>query len=206
MAVLRHSNRTINWSKTDNKDRAKKAALAREFLAIGMVSLFCWETMNGVICFARYWLPVVVWMLIIFSGSSDALSVQHTSRILGPLIQWFFPSMPQEKVAVVIFCIRKCAHAFEFAVLALLMWRALVKPSKTNRPAWRWADARLAFFLTSAYAVSDELHQRFVASRQGAVRDVLIDVAGAAGALLLLWLLSRKDGCAKKNHNLCGLC
>jgi len=142
---------------------------------------------TGVVSFARYWLPVAIWMVVIFSASGDAFSVQHTSRILGPIIHWLLPGLPQEKADVIILCIRKCAHAVEFGVLALLLWRAVVKPSRTNKPTWRWADARVAFLVTCVYAVSDELHQRFVATRQGAVRDVLFDIAGAASALLLLW-------------------
>lgn len=127
-------------------------------------------------------------MTLIFHGSGDALSVPNTSRILGPIIRWFFPNMPEDQASVIIFCVRKCAHAVEFGILALLFWRALVKPSKNYKPTWRWADARLALVFTALYAVFDEFRQSFVPSRQGAVRDVLIDIAGAAIALFLLWL------------------
>lgn len=141
--------------------------------------------------FARYWLPVILWMILIFSGSGDALSVQRTSRIIGPIIHWLFPNMPPQKAEALIITLRKCGHGIEFGLLSLLLWRALVKPSKKNKPAWCWADTRLAFLLTALYAVSDEVHQSFITTRQGSFRDVIIDCIGAAVALLLLWLFGR---------------
>jgi len=141
--------------------------------------------------FAKYWLPVIACMALIFSGSGDTLSVQHTSRILAPLIHWLFPSMPQETAGQMVIVIRKCGHMTEFGLLALLIWRALLKPTRPQPTPWRWADARLVFELTVLYAATDELHQSFVPSRQGAIRDVFVDVAGAGTALLLLWAIGR---------------
>jgi VanZ family protein len=73
--------------------------------------------------------------------------------------------------------LRKIAHAAEFGVLGALLLRA------TGRPT-------LAFALGLAYAVSDEVHQSFVAGRQGSALDVAID---AVGVLLgvVLWQLAR---------------
>ncbi|MCS7338453.1 MAG: VanZ family protein [Verrucomicrobiae bacterium] len=141
-----------------------------------------------------YWLPAALWMLVIFGGSGEALAAHRTSRILGPIIRWLFPSLAQDKVDLLILLIRKCAHAVEFGVLAVLFWLALVKPSRHNKPEWRWSDARRALVLTALYAALDEFRQSFVPSRQGAVQDVCIDVAGAVIALLLLSLLGRWRG------------
>ena len=69
--------------------------------------------------------------------------------------------------------LRKLAHMAEYAVLAALLWRAL-------------GAYRLAFALAVAYAATDELHQHFVAGRHAAVRDVVIDAAGAAVGLALV--------------------
>ena len=41
------------------------------------------------------------------------------------------------------------------------------------------------------YATTDEFHQTFVPSREGCVRDVIIDSTGAAMGLFALWLLGR---------------
>ena len=50
----------------------------------------------------------------------------------------------------------------------------------------------LAWGLGTAYAASDELHQFFVPGRSGEFLDVLLDSAGVAVGVALLWLLLRK--------------
>jgi VanZ family protein len=139
----------------------------------------------------KYWLPVLVWMWVIFSASSDRLSFQHSSRLIGPLVHWLFPHLSDEAIHALVIIVRKCAHLAEYAVLALLLWRALRKPSEPNTPSWRWSEAGLALALVVLYAASDEIHQTFVPSRQGCVGDVLLDTAGAAFALLCLWAAGR---------------
>ena len=141
--------------------------------------------------FIKYWLPVLVWMVIIFSASSDTLSFQHSSRILAPIINWLFPQLSEETISAIVFFIRKCAHLTEYAVLALLFWRALRKPVRRDPRPWRWAEARLALLCVAIYAASDEFHQAFVPSRQASVWDVLLDTTGAVFALILLWGIGR---------------
>jgi VanZ family protein len=139
----------------------------------------------------KFWLPVFIWMAVIFSASSDSFSSQHTSRILGPLLHWLFPKMSEASIAEAVFEIRKTAHAAEYALLALLIWRALRKPFKGDMRPWSWAQARLVLLLSACYAASDEFHQLFVPTREARVHDVAIDTTGAAAALLLLWWLGR---------------
>ena len=79
----------------------------------------------------------------------------------------------------------------EYAILALLVWRALRKPMKREPRPWKGSEARLALVFAALYASTDEFHQTFVPSRQGSVWDVLLDTSGAAFGLLLLWLLGR---------------
>ena len=67
--------------------------------------------------------------------------------------------------------LRKIAHAVEFGVLGALLARAL-------STAWR------PLALGVAYAISDEVHQSFVAGRQGSALDVAIDVVGVALGVL----------------------
>ena len=54
----------------------------------------------------KYWLPVLVWMGIIFSGSSDSASFEHSSRIIGPLVRWFFPLLSDEAVHAIVVSVR----------------------------------------------------------------------------------------------------
>jgi VanZ family protein len=74
--------------------------------------------------------------------------------------------------------LRKLAHLVEYAILGALLLRAVV-------------DRLPALVAGVAYAVSDEIHQTFVAGRQGSVLDVLIDSAGVLIGILLLERASR---------------
>jgi VanZ family protein len=139
----------------------------------------------------KYWLPLLFWMSVIFSASSDQFSFQHSSRLIGPLVRWLFPHLSDEAVHAIVMFARKCAHLTEYAVLALLIWRALRKPLNPNATSWRWPEAGLALTLAALYAASDEIHQAFVPSRQASVWDVLLDTAGAAIGLLCLWAIGR---------------
>lgn len=141
--------------------------------------------------FISYWLPALLWMALIFSASGDQASLSHSSRIVEPIVRWLFPQLSNEAVHAVVFIARKCAHLAEFGVLALLLWRALRKPSRGDDRPWQWSKAGLALALTALYAATDELHQLCVPSRQGSIWDVLLDSLGGAIALLGLWAVSR---------------
>ena len=141
--------------------------------------------------FFKYWLPALIWMALIFSASSDINSFAHSSRFVEPFLHWLFPRMSQARVEAIHHIIRKCGHLTEYAVLALLLWRALRKPIKNDPRPWSWREARLALWLVARYAASDEFHQLFVASRDAAVHDVFIDTAGGAAGLLALWFFGR---------------
>ncbi len=137
--------------------------------------------------FLKYWLPTLVWMMIIFSASGDTKSFQHSSRIIAPLLHWLLPHLSEHAVDAVVTALRKCAHLTEYAVLALLFWRALRKPVRHDARPWSWREPAIAVLLVALYAASDEYHQRFVPSRDASVRDVLIDTTGAIAGMILLW-------------------
>jgi VanZ family protein len=143
--------------------------------------------MSNARSFLKYWLPVLLWMGVIFSASSDAKSFGRSSRIIAPLVRFFFPRLQTATVDQVVFLVRKCAHLTEYAVMALLCWRALRKPARGTPRPWQWREARMAFLLVALYAASDEFHQLFVPSRQALVIDVMIDTTGGIVGLLLLW-------------------
>lgn len=147
--------------------------------------------MPRVVSFLKYWLPVILWLAVIFFASGDSLSSQRTSQFIGPLLHWLFPAMSDATMAEVIFGIRKAAHMMEYAVLALLIWRAYRKPLVNDPRPWSRLQARRALFLSILYAGTDEFHQMFVPSREARIHDVALDACGALGALFLLWLLGR---------------
>jgi len=141
--------------------------------------------------FCKYWLPVLAWMALIFTASSDTRSYEHSSLLVEPLLRWLFPHMSEAHVHAIHELLRKCAHLTEYAVLALLLWRALRKPAKDVSRPWNWRDARLTLLMVMLYAASDEFHQQFVPTRTSLVSDVFIDTAGSAAGLFALWLIGR---------------
>jgi hypothetical protein len=78
--------------------------------------------------FFKYWLPLLAWLAVIFTASSDTKSFEHSSRILAPLLRWLFPQISDDTAHLIVLTARKCAHLIEYAVLALLLWRTLLKP------------------------------------------------------------------------------
>ena len=134
-------------------------------------------------------------MALIFSASSDRGSFQHSSRIIQPLLLWLFPHLEAATVHEVVVAVRKCAHLTEYAILAVLIWRAFSKRLGMEPCPWRWKHAGQALLLVVLYAATDEFHQLFVPTREGSILDVLIDTTGAAFGLLVVWsiLFFRRD-------------
>jgi len=130
-------------------------------------------------------------MALIFTASSDTRSYEHSSRLVEPLLRWLFPHMSAARVHAIHELLRKCAHLAEYSVFALLLWRALRKPVKSDPRAWNWREARLVLLLVMLYAATDEFHQQFVSTRTSLVSDVFIDTGGGAAGLLALWLIGR---------------
>ena len=151
--------------------------------------------------FLKYWLPPLIWMVVIFSASADSKSADHSSRYFEPLLRWLFPRMSPELVGQIHYGFRKCCHLAEYAVLALLLWRAIRRTAGNNlrrsaaqkcgTSGWKWAEAGLALSVVFLYGASDEIHQAFVPDRTGQISDVLVDTLGGAIGLLALWIAGR---------------
>jgi len=103
--------------------------------------------------FLRIWGPVIVWAGVIFGLSS----IPSLSSGLGT---W-------DEV------LRKCAHVTEYAILGLLLLRAV-------------GHELPALLLGVAYAASDEIHQHFVAGRHGSPVDIAIDTVGLVIGIVLM--------------------
>ncbi len=106
---------------------------------------------------ASVWAPVVLWAAVIFAVSS-------------------VPSLSTE-LGVWDLVLRKLAHVAEYAVLGLLLARAVPELP--------------ALGLGVLYAVSDEVHQSFVEGRRGAPEDVAIDAVGVLLGILVFRRLAR---------------
>ena len=104
---------------------------------------------------------------------------------------WLFPHLTHDSVWLIVWLVRKCAHLTEFAVLALLLWRALRASLSSEARGWSWRLAGNTWLVVVICAASDEFHQLFVPDRQASAWDVLIDATGAAVGLVGLWAVGR---------------
>jgi len=133
--------------------------------------------------FVKYWLPLLIWLGVIFVGSASVMSAEHTSRYIVPFLLWLKPGISPNAIWTILVVARKCAHITEYAVLALLLWRALRSiPTLQTKMLMVFGAALLG---CAVFAASDEFHQTFVKSRTPSIRDVLLDTGGALFGLLI---------------------
>lgn len=82
---------------------------------------------------------------------------------------FYFSSRPRVSVSekyLINFLFFKTLHIIEYAVLYFLLFRSFKK------------RFFYAFLFSLLYAATDEIHQMFVPTREGKIRDVLIDAIG----------------------------
>lgn len=133
--------------------------------------------------FSRYF-PLIAWLAFISFASSDNFNAGNTSRIIGPLVLWLFPSTSPETLAVVHYITRKIAHFTEYAILGFLAARAF---RTSTHPAINRRWFLICVALIVVYALLDEYHQSFVPSRTASIYDSLIDMSGGLTALIIVW-------------------
>jgi len=116
----------------------------------------------------KYWLPPILWGLIIFSFSS--LQVGSSNEIY-----WKD------------FVIKKTAHIVEYSILAVLLYRAMIGSDIEKKKA-----IIFAILIVSLYGFTDEFHQSFTPGREPRIRDVIIDtIGGALGVLTFSKVLEK---------------
>jgi len=129
----------------------------------------------------RYAVPLLWLALVLFVGTAY-FATRETGRFVLPLLKMLAPSAPPAQLKAVHLVLRKVAHLAEYAVLALLWFRALCQVAgRTPRDA-----AWIALSICLLCAFVDETHQSTIPSRTGSPRDFLIDASGAAGMLLVV--------------------
>jgi VanZ family protein len=141
--------------------------------------------------FFKYWLPVLIWLGLIFVGSTDVMSAEQTSRFIAPFLRWLKPGVTAATVTQVQFFARKAAHLGEYAILAMVLSRAA--RHGTNIKVKMSILFVLVWVACAMFAAADEFHQSFVPARTAAFGDVLIDVCGAiAGSIICMVFVARR--------------
>src|SRR5438046_5820165 len=128
--------------------------------------------------FLKYWLPVLIWLCVIFVGSTDVLSAEQTSRFVEPFLRWLKPDISSETLAQIHFFARKLGHIFEYALLAIFLWRALRSGAslRVKIPIL----VIVVWFVCAIFAATVECHQSFIPSRTASPnrrRIVIFDAA-----------------------------
>ena len=137
------------------------------------------------------WVWVVAWMGVIFFFSTDLFSGAQTSRLIGPILKWFVPGISHESIVGVQLVVRKIAHLAEYAILSILICRALARG--VAPVPLTFSALSQAALIAAAYAAFDEWHQSWAAERYGSVLDIGIDTVGAVlGTAFFAWLSRRK--------------
>ena len=142
----------------------------------------------------RAWWPALLWAAMMFFLSTDSFSSEHTSRIIEPLLRWFFPGINVASLEFAHHIIRKFAHFTEYFIFFLLLYRGL----RGFRRGWHSSSAVLSWFIAAGYSALDEIHQSFVASRGASPLDSLLDSVSALVAVVVVYLFYRSRRPANK--------
>ncbi len=120
--------------------------------------------------FVKWWLPVIVWMGVIFIGSS----IGNIPRVGGKTTDSI---------------VHRAAHVLEFAVLGALLLRAVNKEKPVTK-----REMITTLIIATLYGASDEFHQRFTPGRNSEGLSVLFDAAGGAigGWVYHQWIRRRR--------------
>lgn len=121
-----------------------------------------------------YWGPAVFWAMLIFYMSAQK-------------------AITTSDVKLIDFLVHKTAHLFEYSFLTLLFYRAV------NKGLFKKGNWKIPLALTIIYALTDELHQLFVVTREGKLRDVAIDTFGGCIGLWVQKYLQQIQMLKRKN-------
>ena len=123
--------------------------------------------MNGkIIEKIKYFLPSILWMLVIFFFSN-----RSSTGIGGSLTHQFI--------------IHKTFHLIEYAILGATFHFAFSK-TKIFLQVQKYT-----VFTSYFYALTDELHQHFIPGRSGKITDTFIDLLGILIGLYLTKLFKK---------------
>ncbi len=118
-----------------------------------------------------YWVPPFSWMGAIFYMSSQK-SVAMSTNVVAEFVTF------------------KTLHMIEYAFLFFLFYRAFLSIKKYGPKLAPF----YAFSVVLFYSMTDELHQLYIPTRQGRVRDVLFDLAG----MIVMYGIIKKVSLVKK--------
>lgn len=133
-----------------------------------------------------WWFAVVAWIGVIAFSSTSAAgegSEEAFTSIWSILVRYLHSAVRDYGIyGTIHFIADKGVHVTMFAVLAILLWKAI--------PQWHWKA--VAIIVAGAFVGSgSEFLQRFFPDRDPAIRDVLINIGGTALGIGICILILR---------------
>ena len=138
------------------------------------------------------WIFTIIWMIVIFAFSTNdgAASVSTSKKVSYEVVNIVekkkTEEQKRERVEEINPTVRKLAHAFEYAILCILLLLAL-KSSNIKE----YKIYLIALIICILYATTDEIHQLFISGRSGELKDVIIDTGGATIGLMIYELIRK---------------
>ena len=144
----------------------------------------------------QVWAPVAIVLLAICRESTNSFSADATAGWIRHSAEFLFGPIANADWALINHHCRKTGHFLWYGITALSWLRAWLltwlAPMRFRTSAvWRAYAVTMALCCTIATASFDELHQSFIPSRTGLVRDIWLDASGAAvmvACVSLAWL------------------
>jgi VanZ family protein len=135
------------------------------------------------------WALVFCWATLIWILGGDSFSFSDTNDTIIPWLDWLTGNLDYRTRYRIYIGVRKSAHFIEYAILALLTFRAALLAARKNQLA---TAGWVALFIVASLATADEARQAFSTVRTGSPYDVLLDVAGGLIAVLGVLIISRR--------------
>ncbi len=130
------------------------------------------------------WVVTLAWAALIFYFSTGAFGSSFTAWLLSHVLSLLQLRVSPATFVTLHFLLRKLAHLTEYAIFGLLLYHCF---EPHHQSSWHEGTALWAILAAAAYALSDELHQRFVSGRTASLVDSGIDTAGAAFGVLWIY-------------------
>ncbi len=133
-------------------------------------------------------ITVFLMVFIFLQSALPADLSQQESNAIVTLLTGLLPVAPK----TLSFVIRKSAHFMEYLLLGMSLFVTVREyfPVEERIGAVRFG-LLLPWGIGTLYALTDEIHQRFVPGRSCEARDVLIDSCGVAAGVLVMVLIRR---------------
>jgi len=124
----------------------------------------------------------VLWLAVVLFLGGSYFAAHNTAVLVLPVLKVFVPHASLRQLNAIHAVVRKVAHLTEYAILALLWFRALILSGRRTGRAAAW----IALGVCLLCAFADEGHQSTLPTRSGSARDFVIDSSGAVAALMLV--------------------